>query len=1051
MKKHILHWAGASVLTLALLLAMLLSMGAAGTLPDPDAADSGTAESTSPPPTETQEPDIAFAGGDIYWRYGDAESWTLELYGVGDDAEVTWTVSRKSGQTGTKLPTIGGVSEESADGTIVYKGTGRTARLVSRGAGEFTVTAEYGGRSVRKNVTISGIVLSGTRLDPKTDSVTMFVNDNTTLIYTAYGYAVDSTTRVIWGTSDSSVVSVMYDAGSLTAYKLGTAVITATKGDYSTECTVKVEEDKSVIADEGYTASASKPLNIGQTVYTRLNAICEDKTKERSDPPTASPLRYINNLSVSTDQGTLYYNYVAESDTGDGVGTADQFAKPASGAIKSADKLYFVPKSGFVGTAEITFQGVAVSGFNFSGTIKVKVGVGSVGEDGKYDENGEYTYQISYRTRAGEPAWFMVSDFNAFCQSATGRGFSSVTFSLPRPSEGVLYYNYRAGTGTPVTTTTRFTPSGVYTLDNVCFVPSATYNSDDPVTIKFQAVDSSGETTSGTVEVTVIPVDISGEPSNVAVFGEKGQPVTLQGELFNDACRGTIQDTLSFVIFKLPDPKEGVLYYNYRSNGSFDSRVTATTRCYYSGVPGLSGVTFVPGSGASGRIAIPYTGYGSTGTSFSGTLYISLDEVNSSTIRYSVEKNGMVTFRASDFYNAGLYQKGVGADRVEIKKVSMSKTGLGTLRYNYQSSSKPGSAVSSGTYYVSPNSGQRGLNLLSFHAAGSTGTVTIDYEASCGTGSDQKTFTGQVVIQVGAIAAADVNVYCNTGGQAGLPSYSLSGVCSPVMGESLSYIEITSVPASEAGHLYFGYSRFGTGTVVKPGNRFYYAGSPSIDQLKFVPRAGFTGEAEITYIGYSDDGSKQTSGRVKVSVSRSTSSYFNDMSGHVWAIDSVNYLYQNGTVEGIGDGRYNPAGTIIKGDFTLMLVRAYGLTASGSASFNDVPADSYYADAIRIAALLGVAGGTNGNYNPQTALSRQDAMLMIFNALKASGKIVTNGLAADLSAFYDERDIAPYAKEAVGCLVQMGVVEGDGNGYLRPMSQLNRAETAKLLHAIMTL
>ena len=40
---------------------------------------------------------------------------------------------------------------------------------------------------------------------------------------------------------------------------------------------------------------------------------------------------------------------------------------------------------------------------------------------------------------------------------------------------------------------------------------------------------------------------------------------------------------------------------------------------------------------------------------------------------------------------------------------------------------------------------------------------------------------------------------------------------------------------------------------------------------------------------------------------------------------------------------------------------------------------------------------------------------------------------------------------AVGSLVQMGIVQGDGNGYLRPTALLNRAETAKLLHTLMTL
>ena len=175
------------------------------------------------------------------------------------------------------------------------------------------------------------------------------------------------------------------------------------------------------------------------------------------------------------------------------------------------------------------------------------------------------------------------------------------------------------------------------------------------------------------------------------------------------------------------------------------------------------------------------------------------------------------------------------------------------------------------------------------------------------------------------------------------------------------------------------------------------------------------------------------------------------MSRYVWAIDSVDYLYQNRAVEGVGGGRYSPQGRITKGDFTLMLVRAFGFTASGSVSYKDVPANSYYAEAIRIAGLLGIGSSSNGCYYPNIALSRQDAMVMIRNALVAGGWDLNNGLAADLDKYHDKDLIAPYARTAVGSLVQMGIVQGDGNGCLRPTALLNRAETAKLLHTLMTL
>ena len=945
---------------------------------------------------------------------------TAILTNVSDgNAKISWSIEPKAGQTNTTPPKLtenpGELSGTTFTATATFTPT-------NANAGDYIVTAKYGDLTATKNVTVSGIVLSE-------HSKEMYVNGSGTLTVAIYGNADDrNVTHVEWNSSDSSIVSVMLDAGSLSAWKLGTVTIKATKGKYWDECTVKVVEDDSVIAS-GYTASASNPLKLSE-VYPALEAMAAEKE--------VGELSYITNLSVSTRQGTLYYNYVSEGDTGAGVGYSDQFAKTAKGNIKSVDRLYFVPKQGFSGTAEITFNAIAGSG-NFAGIIRV-----SVNEDG--DE-----YQISYRTQAGEPVWFLPDDFNTFCKSVTGRGFNSVTFNLPQASQGTLYYNYMAGSGTLVTTTTKFTPSGVYTIDNVCFVPNAAFTGE--ATISFHAEDTSGEAVPGTVKVNVTAPSDDGDPSHVYFSGEQGQPVTLKAEPFNAASQAIINDTLSFVIFKqLPDPSQGVLYYNYQGSGNYESRVNTTTRYNFSGVPGLNGVTFVPSSNAAGRIAISYTGYGSRGSSFSGMLYITLGEADRTTIRYYVAKGGAVSFSASDFYAAGSYRTGLALDYVVFdvaNAVQVPNTDLGTL-YEYWSSTTKREVGSSRYYYSS--SYQRLISEVSYHALDKTGTVTIPYTAYCGTGAGQQSFTGNVVIQVGFLPPDDVNLYCYTSGEAWLSSSYLSSVCGAVMSSSLSSIEITGIPAAEAGHLYLNYSGFGTGTVVEKGNRFYCSGSPNISQLSFIPRAGFTGEVEITYIGYNSDGSEQVSGRVLVHVAQSRNSqFFNDMGNHVWAIDSVDYLYGNRTVNGVGGSRFNPTGTITRGDFALMLVRAYHFTASGNASFSDVPAGSYYADAIRVAALLGIVNGSNGRFYPKNALSRQDAVVMIYNALKASGKTTSNGLAADLSRYHDESAIAPYAREAMGSLVQMGVVNGVGNGYLQPQRQLNRAEAAKLLHTIMTL
>lgn len=927
--------------------------------------------------------------------------------------------------------------EEGADPKGLAKTSEKdlTLTLKSNSPGKYTVMATY--KSSKGDVgpfpisvEISGITL--TRMSAK-----LLVGQNLAIALDGvYGFADDGTgtSNVEWNSSDPSIVSVM--GGELTAWKLGKAVITATKNGYTAECEVEVTEDGEVIAGP-YKATTGNPLVLGDgpvyQVYTDLNKISKNKTGERDDKGNprgnGSPLSYITNVSVPTKQGTLYYNYDSDANTGDGVGITDRFALKADGAVRSLSLLYFVPKQGFKGTAEITFSGWAQDGTSFSGVIRVTV------------EGAEAS--ISYRTQSGVPVYFLTDDFDAFCRSQTSRGVNYVTFDLPKANQGVLYYNYVGGEGIRVSASTRFSKAGRYTIGDVCFVPNAAFG--DTVTIPFHGVDTAGMAFTGSVVINI--TSPGGDSTGVYLSGERGDLVTLQASLLNDICKETINDTLSFVTFRLPALEKGILYYNYRGAGDFDSRVNATTRYFFSGVPGISNITFVPATNATGQIAISYTGYGTSGASFDGTLYIDLGGVNP--IYYFAAKNNSVTFDRNDFSSAGLHQN-VSVSYVVFTGVS--DTGLGTLYYNRTGSSKAEitpSASSAARYYVSPTSSQSGLSQVSFLAKDLTGNVTITYTAYDSNG--KMLFDGSVVIQVGTLTPTDTDVSCTTGGRAWLSASALSRACSPALSEALSYVEITSVPDPAVGRLYLDYSGFGTGTAVQPGDRFYYSGSPNISQLCFVPHAGFTGEAEITYIGYGSDSQEQVSGRVMVDVTSSKTSVFSDMDGYRWAIDSVEFLRRSGTVKGVGNNNYSPGGSITRGDFILMLVRAYGFTASGGASYHDVPADSYYAEAIRIATALGIVQGYNGYFNPTSPLSRQDAMVMIFNSLKAGGMAITNGLTADFGAYYDGGQVASYAREAVGSLLRMSVVKGDGNGYLRPQGLLNRAEAAMLMHTIMTL
>ena len=95
-------------------------------------------------------------------------------------------------------------------------------------------------------------------------------------------------------------------------------------------------------------------------------------------------------------------------------------------------------------------------------------------------------------------------------------------------------------------------------------------------------------------------------------------------------------------------------------------------------------------------------------------------------------------------------------------------------------------------------------------------------------------------------------------------------------------------------------------------------------------------------------------------------------------------------------------------------------------------------------------GDGTGRFHPNSSLTRQDAMVMLYQAMLAGGMEVPQGDLSVLNKFTDRASIADYAMQRVASLVQMGVVSGDTNHRLKPQQAISRAEMAAILHSALT-
>ena len=98
----------------------------------------------------------------------------------------------------------------------------------------------------------------------------------------------------------------------------------------------------------------------------------------------------------------------------------------------------------------------------------------------------------------------------------------------------------------------------------------------------------------------------------------------------------------------------------------------------------------------------------------------------------------------------------------------------------------------------------------------------------------------------------------------------------------------------------------------------------------------------------------------------------------------IERMVMQGFAKQTGDRRYSPEMSVTRGQFADMLTKALGISGNASEMFADVP-DSYeYRDAVSALKASGIVNGdSDGNYNPDSVISKSDALTMIKRAVKA--------------------------------------------------------------------
>ena len=187
--------------------------------------------------------------------------------------------------------------------------------------------------------------------------------------------------------------------------------------------------------------------------------------------------------------------------------------------------------------------------------------------------------------------------------------------------------------------------------------------------------------------------------------------------------------------------------------------------------------------------------------------------------------------------------------------------------------------------------------------------------------------------------------------------------------------------------------------------------------------------------------------------------------GH-WAEEPVKILYSLEVLSGTGE-IFNPAEYITRRDFTAMLVKAIKdipadpdlitrtsttkTTSSRKKSveispFADIGIEDPFYYEIKVASTRGIVQGTGQTYfKPDRHITTAEAITMIIRA------IGLEGLAAypySITTFIDNDEIPAYARNSAEVAFRIGLVEGDGRGYLKPNDTLTYERASALIYRL---
>lgn len=188
---------------------------------------------------------------------------------------------------------------------------------------------------------------------------------------------------------------------------------------------------------------------------------------------------------------------------------------------------------------------------------------------------------------------------------------------------------------------------------------------------------------------------------------------------------------------------------------------------------------------------------------------------------------------------------------------------------------------------------------------------------------------------------------------------------------------------------------------------------------------------------------------------------FTDVPAKSWYAGAVDYVSEAGLFAGVGNGRFDPSGSMSRAMMVQVLANATdnyrkedftvgGFVGTGLNLFEPLPYDdvneekTWYGPPIRWATMYGmVSGKGNRRFVPFGAVTREETAVMLYRyAQKTENNVSHRG--TSVKKFTDAGSISSWAKDAVDWAAENGILKGYPDGSLQPQRTITRSEAAMI-------